>query len=86
ALTFNGPIPRESVRFYHDFADTIDKLPEQIIVDSTAVIGDLVLTLATSPAVSAARRTPLETEKLFTDFGLERRMQAVGYWPFKVTP
>ncbi len=86
ALTFNGPIPRESVRFYHDFADTIDKLPEQIIVDSTAVIGDLVLTLATSTTLSTTRRTPPETEKLFTDFGLERRMQAVGYWPFKAKP
>ena len=86
ALTFNGPIPRESVRFYHDFADTIDKLPAQIIVDSTAVIGDLVLTLANSATLTAARRSPAETEKLFTTFGLERRMQAVGYWPFPASP
>jgi Iap family predicted aminopeptidase len=27
AITFNAPIPRESVRYYHDLADTIDKLP-----------------------------------------------------------
>jgi len=82
ALTFNAPIPRESVRYYHDFADTIDKLPEQIVVDSTAVIGDVLLALLNDPSLGAFRRAPEETEKLFTTFNLERRMQAVGYWPF----
>jgi Iap family predicted aminopeptidase len=82
AITFNAPIPRESVRYYHDLADTIDKLPEQIVVDSTAIIGDLVLALADDKKLGAFRRSPAETEKLFTTFGLERRMQAIGYWPF----
>jgi Iap family predicted aminopeptidase len=85
-VTFNAPIPRESVRYYHDFADTIDKLPEQILVDSTAVIGDLVVTIAGDAQLTAFRRTAEETEKLFTRFGLERRMQGIGYWPFPVTP
>jgi Iap family predicted aminopeptidase len=82
AITFNAPIPRESVRYYHDLADTIDKLPEQIVVDSTAIIGDLVLALAGDAGPGAFRRSPADTEKLFTTFGLERRMQAIGYWPF----
>ncbi len=82
AITFNAPIPRESVRYYHDFADTIDKLPEQIVVDSTAIIGDLVLTLADDATLGAFGRSPADTEKLFTTFGLERRMTATGYWPF----
>jgi Iap family predicted aminopeptidase len=86
AITFNGPIPRDSVRYYHDFADTIDKLPEQIVVDSAAVIGDLVLALANDPALPAFRRAPADTEKLFTLFGLEHRMQATGYWPFPPLP
>lgn len=81
-VTFNAPIPRDSVRYYHDFADTIDKLPEQIVVDSTAVIGDLVLALANDPALGAFRRNPADTEKLFTTFGLDPRMRATGYWPF----
>jgi len=81
-ITFNAPIPRESVRYYHDLADTIDKLPEQIVVDSTAVIGDLVLALGDDRELSAFRRGPADTEKLFTMFGLERRMRATGYWPF----
>jgi hypothetical protein len=83
AITFNAPIPRESVRYYHDLADTIDKLPEQIVVDSTAVIGDLVLALANDASLAAFRRPPADTEKLFTTFGLERRMRATGYWPFQ---
>ena len=81
-LTFNAPIPRESVRYYHDLADTIDKLPEQIVVDSTAVIGEVVLALVDDPALAAFRRAPADTEKLFTAFGLERRMRAIGWWPF----
>ena len=83
AITFNAPIPRESVRYYHDVADTIDKLPEQIVVDSTAIIGDLLLTLVNDQSLAAFRRDPAATEKLFTTFGLERRMKAVGLWPFK---
>jgi len=86
AVTFNAPIPRESVRYYHDLADTIDKLPEQIVVDSTAVIGEVVLALAGDPALGAFRRSPADTEKLFTSFGLEHRLQAIGYWPFAPRP
>jgi len=82
AITFNAPIPRESVRYYHDLADTIDKLPEQIVVDSTAIIGDLVLALDADKELGAFRRNSADTEKLFTTFGLERRLQAIGYWPF----
>lgn len=82
ALTFNAPIPRESVRYYHDLADTIDKLPEQIVADSTAIIGDLVLALAGDDTLRAGRRTPVETEALFTRFGLQKRMRAIGCWPY----
>jgi Zn-dependent M28 family amino/carboxypeptidase len=86
AVTFNAPIPRESVRYYHDFADTIDKLPEQIAVDSVAIIGDLLLALVNDKQLASFRRSPVDTEKLFTIFGLEHRMQGIGYWPFAKTP
>jgi Iap family predicted aminopeptidase len=82
AVTFNGPIPRESVRYYHDLADTIDKVPAKLIDDSAAVIRDAVVALANDEALGAWRRSKDETEKLFTRFGLERRMRAMGYWPF----
>ncbi len=82
AITFNAPIPREYVRYYHDVADTIDKLPEQIVVDSTTVIADLVLALLGDAELAPYRRGPQETESLFTTFGLERRMRAIGFWPY----
>jgi Zn-dependent M28 family amino/carboxypeptidase len=81
AITFNAPIPRESVRYYHDVADTIDKLPEQIVVDSTAIIGDLVLALTNDATLGAFRRSPDDTQKLFTTFGLEPRLRGLGLWP-----
>jgi Iap family predicted aminopeptidase len=82
AITLDGPIPRESVRYYHDFADTIDKLSEPFVADSAAVIGDLVVALANDAALGPFRRAPADTEKLFTTYGLEPRMQGIGYWPF----
>jgi Iap family predicted aminopeptidase len=82
-LTFNAPIPRESVRYYHDFGDTIDKVTPALINDSSATIISLVRALASDPTLSGWRRTPEETEKLFTRFGLEKRMQGFGLWPMK---
>ena len=82
AITFNAPIPREAVRYYHDFADTIDKVPPRLIDDSAAIIVDLVRSLANDGALAAYRRPAAETEALFTRFGLERRMRGMGLWPF----
>ncbi len=82
AVTFHAPIPRESVRYYHDVADTIDKLPEAIVVDSTRTIASVLLALVADAELKPARRSREATEKLFTDFGLEPRMRAIGYWPF----
>lgn len=81
AITFNGPIPRETVRYYHDFADTIDKVSPQLIDDSAAVIIDLVKFLADDASLAAQRRSPSETEALFTRFGLEKRLRTMGLWP-----
>jgi hypothetical protein len=86
AITFFAPIPRDSVRYYHDLADTIDKVSPQLINDSAAVVVDLVQALANDTALEPWRRPPDETEKLFTRFGLERRMRAIGLWPFDDAP
>ncbi len=82
SLTFNAPIPRESVRHYHDMADTIDKVSPQLLDDSAAIVTELVRTIAHDEQLAAWRRAPEETEKLFTRFGLEKRMRAMGLWPF----
>jgi hypothetical protein len=81
-ITFIAPIPREAVRYYHDFADTIDKVPPKLIEDSCTIVTDLVRTLADDQSLMAFRRTSEETEKLFTRFGLERRLRGMGLWTF----
>jgi Iap family predicted aminopeptidase len=80
AVTFNGPIPRESVRHYHDMADSIDKVPASLLDDSTRVILEVVRALADDPELAPFRRSREETRALFTTPGLDRRMRAMDYW------
>ncbi|MDB6127989.1 MAG: hypothetical protein JWM35_1885, partial [Verrucomicrobia bacterium] len=86
AITFGGLIPPESVRYYHDMADTIDKVDPRLIPESTAAIATLVYRLANEPGLTTNRLTPAETEALFRKFALETRMKGVGIWPFNATP
>jgi hypothetical protein len=73
AMTFHGPIPEASVRFYHDFGDTIDKVPPVLIRDSSATIAALVYWLAQEDTLTVARRTAAGTEKLFEKLGADSR-------------
>jgi Iap family predicted aminopeptidase len=82
SITFGGLIPPESVRFYHDLADTIDKVDPRIIPESTAVIAALVYRLANEPGLPTDRMSPADTAALFQKHGLETRMRGVGLWPF----
>jgi hypothetical protein len=82
AVTFNGPIPRESVRHYHDMADSIDKVPAALLDDSTRVILEVVRALADDATLAPFRRGREETRALFTTPGLDRRLRAMDYWPF----
>lgn len=82
ALTLHGPIDPSLVRYYHDFGDTADKVPEALVVDSTEIIADLVLALANDPGLKPLRRTPADTAALFRKAGLEQRLRAVGWWSF----
>lgn len=81
-VNFHAPIDRASVRYYHDFADTIDKVPEKVLLDSGAIIVETVLSLLDDVDLKPLRRGETETAALFTRFDLERRMRAIGLWPF----
>ncbi|MFP4281740.1 MAG: M28 family peptidase [Opitutales bacterium] len=81
SLTFNAPIRRESVRYYHDFADTWDKVHEGLIEESSAVIASLVVTLANDATLEAHRLEPAEIRALFERFNLLERLAAVGLEP-----
>ncbi|MBP6506439.1 MAG: M28 family peptidase [Opitutaceae bacterium] len=86
SITFGGIIPPESVRYYHDMADTIDKVEPKLIADSTAVIAALVYRLANEPGLPTDRLPPAAVEAVFRKFDLQKRMRGAGLWPFGDEP
>ena len=81
AVTFNAPIGDESVKFYHDFGDTFDKIDRQMLTQGTAVYTLVVLDLANDPT-PMRRYDQAEVEKIFVEAGLEERMRAAEAWPY----
>lgn len=86
AITFGGLIEPASVRYYHDLADTIDKVDPRMIPESTAAIATLVYRLANEPGLPTNRISAADTEALFRKFALETRMKGIGLWPFADAP
>jgi hypothetical protein len=80
-VTFGAHIEREVVRYYHDFADTFDKIDAKMIAESSATIGALALFLADAPELTAQRRTPKEVATTVETHGLAPRLTAMGLWP-----
>ena len=85
-LTLGGTIEPDVVRYYHDFADTVEKVDPRMIPESSATVAALVYRLANEPGLAVARRTPAETATLFRKFDLEKRMTNLGLWPFGALP
>jgi Iap family predicted aminopeptidase len=81
AVTFNAPIDPLAVRYYHDFADTADKVPVALVTESAAIIASLVEALAGDPDLPVTAREPAATRALFQRFGFDRRMEAAGWLP-----
>jgi Iap family predicted aminopeptidase len=82
AITFNAPIDHDSVRYYHDFADTMDKVDRRMLAESCAYIALLVHDLANSAAPKIPHLDDAATAGLFRDAGLYDRMHRAGRWPF----
>ncbi|MFV1981076.1 MAG: M28 family metallopeptidase, partial [Rhodothermia bacterium] len=80
-VTFNAPIDEESVKFYHDFGDTFDKIDRKMLAQGTAVYTLVALDLANNPT-PLRRYDQAEVEKIFVEAGLEERMRAAEAWPF----
>ena len=81
-VTFHAPIPRESVRYYHDFADTMDKLSVSLLAESSAVITDLVEALANDTSLEPRRSSDEEIKAFFIRDGHDERLQRMGWWKF----
>ncbi len=82
SVTLGGRIEPDVVRYYHDFADTVEKVDPRLIPESTATIAALVYRLANEPGLATTRRTAAETAVLFRKYDLETRMKGIGLWPF----
>lgn len=82
AITFNAPVDHDSVRYYHDFADTFDKVDRAVLARASAVVSLLLFDLANDPSAIYPRLTPDESEALFRKANLEDKMKQAGLWPF----
>ncbi len=78
AITFNAPIHQESVRYYHDLGDTIDKVYPGLIEDSSAVVASLVVTLAEDETLQAKRLDAASVREMFDRFNLAEKTEAMG--------
>jgi Iap family predicted aminopeptidase len=86
AVTFGAPIPRESVRYYHDFADTIDKVDPAMLREGVAAAVALVHHLANDTTLEARRVPDEETIAVFESKNLVPRLKNDGFWPFAEAP
>ena len=83
AITLYAPIKEESSRFYHDFADTFDKVDKTDLSKSIAVISLLAYELANDSDLKLTRFSEVETIALLRKAKLETGMKQSGTWPFE---
>lgn len=83
AITFNAPIDPHAVRFYHDVADTFDKIDQTALAESIGLISLLLHHLANDPLTEIGPLSPDETAQMLTDAGLKERLIKSGHWPFE---
>ncbi len=86
AITFYAPIPADDVRYYHDAADTFDKVDPTLLARSSAITALLIHHFANDTDSKLSRYTREETAALFRKAGLEKRMIDAGQWPFADVP
>lgn len=82
SITFNAPIESDDVRYYHDMADTFDKVNREQLARSSALTALLIYDLANDTSPRVPQLTEEETKQLFIDAGLKDRMKRRGGWPF----
>jgi len=82
SITFYAPIPAGDVRYYHDVADTFDKIDPHLLAKSCAITALLVHYLANDIESEIRRYTREESAALFRKAGLEKRLREDGQWPF----
>ena len=83
SITFYAPIPSDDVRYYHDVADTFDKVDAGLLARSSALVAMLGYQLGNDENPALQRLDSKETESLLEKAGLVERLTASGYWPLQ---
>ncbi len=79
AVTFYAAIDPAIVRYYHDMADTVDKVSPELLQQSSAIIASLVVALAEDADLPTEPRSAEATQEWLQRHKLEQRMKSVGY-------
>ena len=83
AITLNAPIKPEAVKFYHDFADTFDKVDRIDLAKSIGILTLLTYELANNETLELQQKTEKEVIELLRENKLEERMKRSNAWPFE---
>ena len=82
SITLYAPFKEEASKFYHDFADTFDKVDKVHLSKSIAVISLLAYELANDQSLEGLRLSEEEVIALLRKAKLEDSLKQVGRWPF----
>lgn len=81
-FTFHGYLDKEMYWYYHDFADTFEKVNPRYLSDAAAVQGLFGLELANAKDFNFKRLNEDETVQLLKKFKLDKRLKKQGEWKF----
>ncbi len=84
-FTLTAHLDEESVKYYHDFADTFDKVNKKYLAEAAGVVAVLVREMANAARLSFRRLSKEETVSLLKKYGLDQRLQRQKQWPFAPT-
>ena len=67
---------------HHSAADTLDKVPEDVLVRNSAIMAGVAFWIADRPERLATPWPATQTEKMLVDYKQDQVLKAFGYWPF----
>jgi Iap family predicted aminopeptidase len=82
-FSVDGYLDENRVKYYHDFADTFDKVSKTYLSEAAAVVSVLASELANNREIVYRKRTERETIDLMKKFKLDERLKKQKEWIFK---
>jgi Iap family predicted aminopeptidase len=81
-FTFFGYLDKEMYWYYHDFADTFEKVNPRYLSDAAVIQGLFGLELANDKDFNFKRYTDKETAELLKKYKLDQKLKKQGEWKF----